>query len=137
MNNNVNSSNSYWTNVNNFQTNEKKKGEKKQEIENQNKVNNAPQTQQNVPAEQAIDFMDIQGNINKVLMNTNTTYTPVEEINPRDYLSEDRIRDIEKFVEHYEDAFNQSYAAFEAEIGDAASPAAKQNLAMMYISNYF
>ena len=136
MQNNVNSSNTYRANVGNYLPKENKKDEK---IAENNKPNKAeqPQPQQNVSPEHAIEFMNAQGNLNKVLVNTSTTYTPVENINPKDYLSADRIQDIERFMEHYEDAFNESYAAFEAELGDSASPAAKQNLAMMYISNYF
>ena len=78
-----------------------------------------------VSAEEMFNAMNIAGLQNKAQININSR----AEINPMDYLSEDRIKDIEAMMGKFENGVNQVADVIEAEFPNALSQQDKLALA--------
>ncbi len=96
--------------VNNWGSGAKRKEEQKEESQ-------APQaketTMQNVSAEEVFDVLDVKGMQNKSVI----SFVSKTEINPKDYLSDERIRNIEAMMAEFENGVNKSAEVIDKEFG--------------------
>ena len=94
--------------VNNWGSGAKRKEEQKEESQ-------APQaketTMQNVSAEEVFDVLDVKGMQNKSVI----SFVSKTEINPKDYLSDERIRNIEAMMAEFENGVNKTADIIEQE----------------------
>lgn len=100
----------------------KSEGKEKQEVLPEAKNEGV---KREVSADEMFSAMNIAGLQNKAQININSR----AEINPMDYLSEDRIKDIEAMMGKFESGVNQVADVIEAEFPNALSQQDKLALA--------
>ena len=83
--------------------------------------------------EKIFDYMKMCGDYNKQAANVSAYKISAENINPSDYLSADRIRDIEISMSRFDELYEKAYNIIDSEIGNTVSEAAKRNLAALYL----
>ena len=100
-------------------------GAKQEQGSEKTQANNNAETQQTMSADKFFEALDIQGAQNKAQINATTK----KEINPLDYLSQDRIDDIEAAMAGFENGVNQIANMIEQEFPNLFAEDKKYSLA--------
>jgi len=95
----------------------------------QDEGNNTSQTQQSgrvlVPQDTALDYLTNMGNVNNITFKKSSA----ANIDPSQYLSQERIDDITASMQKFEELYQTNRSVIESEFGNTLSQAAKEELA--------